>query len=247
MANVIGKWFATACAAARLRYYGNGQRPRGAFPEGRYMVTTKEYDDATALLAKTLSEVPAVDFAPGRDVQRMYDQVCRSLGSTSFPTRAKRAFVFAGWDGDALEARGGIGHATSTSGLREANRHLCDGDSSPLPRSHRRIFPHPLCGQGLRAHARLRIPQELRRDSGVRGVFEEAPQLCSQRPGSRFLRSGSQANRARARGLPGGCAADQSRLPSWRSWYAAAAMPCLIKPPRMRCSCLRSPRSQALR
>ena len=176
MAKVYGQWFATACADARLRYYGHGQRPGGAFPEGRYTVTTKEYDDATALLAGTLTEVPAVDFAPGRDVQRMYAQVCRSLGSTSFPTRAKRAFVFAGWDGDALEARGGIGHATNTGGQREAYRRLCDGYSSPLLQSHRRIFPYPLCGQGHRAHARLRIPRELRHVSGVRGDFEEAPQ-----------------------------------------------------------------------
>jgi hypothetical protein len=71
MARVVGKWFATACEAARLRYYGNGRRPNGAFREGRYMVTTKEYDDATALLAGTLKEVPAVDFAPGKQVQRV--------------------------------------------------------------------------------------------------------------------------------------------------------------------------------
>jgi hypothetical protein len=172
----VCKWFATACAAARSHYYGNGQRPNGAFSEDCHEVTTKEYNAATALLARTLSEVPAVDFAPGQDVQRMYDQVCRSLGSTSFPTRAKRAFVFAGWEGDALEARGGIGHATNTSGQREANRRICGKDSAPLPRSHRRSFPHLLCGQGLRAHAQIRIPIELRRDSGVREDFEAAPQ-----------------------------------------------------------------------
>jgi hypothetical protein len=171
-----GLWFATACADARLRCYGNGQRPGGAFPEGRNMVTAQEYADATALLAGTLMEVPAVDFAPSRDLQRIIDRVCRSLGSTSFPTRAKRAFVFAGWDGDAHEERGGNGHATNMGGQREGNRRLCDGYSSPLLQSHRRIFPSPLCGQGHRAHARLRIQRELRRDSGVRGEFEGAPQ-----------------------------------------------------------------------
>ena len=65
MARVLGKWFATACAAARLRYYGNGRRPNGAFPEDCFKVTTKEYNAATALLAATLTEVPADDFAPG--------------------------------------------------------------------------------------------------------------------------------------------------------------------------------------
>ena len=96
MAHVVGKWFATACEAARSHYYGNGQRPNGAFSEDCYEVTTKEYNAATALLAGTLTAVPAVDFAPGREVERMYRKVCRSLGSTSFPTRTKRAFVFAG-------------------------------------------------------------------------------------------------------------------------------------------------------
>jgi hypothetical protein len=94
MARVVAKWFATACADARLRYYGNGRRPDGAFAEDRYKVTTKEYDAATALLARTLTEVPADDFAPGREVRQMCNKVCRSLGSTSFPTRAKRAVVF---------------------------------------------------------------------------------------------------------------------------------------------------------
>ena len=96
---VVGKWFGTACAAARLHYYGDGLRPNGAFPEDCYEVTTKEYNAATALLAGTLKEVPADDFAPGQKVQRMYNQVCRNLGSTSFPTRAKRAFGFCrvGW------------------------------------------------------------------------------------------------------------------------------------------------------
>ena len=92
MVNAV--WFATACENARLRYYGNGRRPVGALSEGRFMVSTKEYDAATALLAETLTEVPADDFAPGRGVQRMYEKVCRNLSSTSFPTRAKRAFVF---------------------------------------------------------------------------------------------------------------------------------------------------------
>ena len=96
MSSAQGLWFATACADARGHFYGNGRRPDGALPENRFRVTTKEYDAATALLARTLTAVPAVDFAPGREVERMYRKVCRSLGSTSFPTRTKRAFVFAG-------------------------------------------------------------------------------------------------------------------------------------------------------
>ncbi len=86
-----GQWFAAACADARSRYYGSSRRPDGAFSEGRFKVTTEEYDAATALLADTLTELPAGDFAPGEKVRRMYNQVCRSLGSTSFPNRAKLA------------------------------------------------------------------------------------------------------------------------------------------------------------
>jgi hypothetical protein len=91
MPHAPGEWFAAACAHARLSTYGSSRRPDRAFSEGRFKVTTEEYDAATALLADTLTEVPAGDFAPGQAVRRMYNQVCRSLGSTSFPNRAKLA------------------------------------------------------------------------------------------------------------------------------------------------------------
>ncbi len=89
-----GKWFAAALADAILSSYGtNGRRPVGALPEDLYTVTNEDYIAATTLQQRPLSDVPARDLAPGEKVQRMLNKVCRSLGSTTFPTRAKRAFV----------------------------------------------------------------------------------------------------------------------------------------------------------
>jgi hypothetical protein len=97
MAQRPGKWFAAARADAILSSYGtNDRRPVGALHEDLYTVTNEDYMAATTLLQRALSEVPAGDFAPGREVQRMLKKVCRSSGTTTFPTRAKRAFVLQG-------------------------------------------------------------------------------------------------------------------------------------------------------
>jgi hypothetical protein len=97
MAHGAGKWFAAALADAILSSYGtNGRRPVGALPEDLCTVTNEDYMAATTLLQRALSDVPARDFAPGRAVQRMLKKVCRSSGSTTFPTRAKRAFILQG-------------------------------------------------------------------------------------------------------------------------------------------------------
>jgi hypothetical protein len=91
------KWRAATLEDAILSSYGtNGRRPVGALPEDLCTVTNEDYKNATTLLQRTLSEVPARDFAPNEKVLRMLKKVCRCLGSTTFPTRAKRAFVLQG-------------------------------------------------------------------------------------------------------------------------------------------------------
>ena len=132
-----GKWCAAALADAILSSYGtNGRRPVGALPKDLYTVTTEDYIAATELLQRALSEVPARDLAPGEKVQRMLNKVCRSLGSTTFPTRAKRAFVLQG-TGVMLSRMEVV---TWWSGARHELKRAARPRSPPM---RRRIFSAP--------------------------------------------------------------------------------------------------------